>query len=291
MLRVVSVAAWFLFDLEMSAICLWKFLINSILIVALRPVQYRPRIHLNIYSDKSYYGLPIMPTVESFDDCLVVDTVSRMDSAAIILSKYNEIFDADVYELKQKVNRQVAISLDHLHEWERDEIMNFMWSRNDPSATNLRLKVIELTNLYEQVQRLVDTTETEPKHLMGELRALRNKLRMTLGESTELRSVLAVKQFENHTGVRVMKNVSQSFQQFVLTAWKIIGQLVMTLMRPFLWLTPNKADPTKDFAATENKDVTVEQNGMSILSSLPWNKHNAASTATNALDSDNHCTI
>lgn len=233
--------------------------------------------------------MPIMPTVERFDDCLVLETVTNVDTAFIIPSKHNrEISDPDIYELKSKVNQQVAISLNHLHEWEREEVVRYLWSSNEPSVTNLRLKVIELTNLHDQVQRLVETTEAEPKCLMDELRALRSKLRMTLGESTELRSVLAVKQFEKHIGVRVVKNVTQSFLHIVLAVWKMIGLFLMTLLRPFQWLSANKPDSANEFA--ENKtDVSTEQKGL-FLSPLSWNKHNSAST-TNALDSDNHCTI
>jgi len=268
----------------MRVVNLWKFLVNSVLIVAFRPIQYQHRIHLRLNSDKSYFSLPIAPTVEQFDDCMTFETVTNVENTFMIPSTYHNIVDPDIYELKQKVNRQVAISLDHLHEWEREEIVRFLWSSDhEPSATNLRLKVIELTNLHDQVQRIVDSTSVEPKYLMNELQSLRNKLRMTLGESTELRSVLAVKQFENHTGVRVVKNMTQTFQQLVLEVLKMFGQLVMTLLRPFQWFIPKSSDVIRDLHEGSDANVGV---------SIAMETNNVASTtSTNALDSDNHCTI
>jgi len=262
------------------------FITNYLLSTAFRPI-YDPirvelRLRLRLYSEQRFFDLPLVPSIERFDEHVTGEDMmlGSLTSAITAENSVRNSFsgDFDIFELKQVIHKQLSLSLEHLHDWERDEIVTFLLSpTKDPSIIQLRVKVIELCNYYSQARNAFDSDESRPSYLADELRSIRNQLRTTLGDSIQLRSILAAKQLENNSGVRVMKNLSQSFQQLLVSFWRSIVQFTGVIVSPIaslLWMKQkdsNNFDKVKEF---DREDV-------------PWNHSNIA--PSNSHDSDNRC--
>lgn len=125
--------------------------------------------------DNGYFGMPTLPTVERFDEFhndFLADKVGRIKERNYDLE--------DITRLKKKMKRQLRFAFEFMAGTEIDELIERVWSSNDPSILRIRLRLVELTNIAEELEEAVESDNflIENEELANEIKIIRSNMRM-----------------------------------------------------------------------------------------------------------------
>lgn len=141
----------------------------------------------NNNEDNGILGLPFNPTVTLYDEyedevvnenIIVSNNISSND--IVTNDKKNVNRNNEINEIKEQMKIQLLYAFDNLYENDIDNMLDVIWSSNKNEILNIRLKLIELTKIANNINNILIRGDFNYgyENLVDELRIVRSQIRM-----------------------------------------------------------------------------------------------------------------